>query len=297
LFHVQVVAACQHHQFAAWQGCRAVAAQRIRQVGLCGVGEKHARRTLDAGDEIADLRFGHADHRRQGQARIAAPGPAAIDHRKAAFHEQARHRFGQCIGLHARADRGVDIGEHAQALARQGAGRGDRVAQACDRAFRCFRQCPQGLDRNQSRHPLWAGRRHEAGDAGAHRVPEQREAFPLQRVGDVEHGVHRAGERIIRTRWQMQAAAMAGQVGGDQLDGGQKRRQWREAGGIVEPAVQGQDLRRVDGARAQAGDAAQRDLETELLHRRRAPHQRASSRCASAASASACAAASLRQGM
>src|SRR3546814_4098463 len=50
--------------------------------------------------------------------------------------------------------------------------------------------------------------RQQAGDAGAHRMAQQGEAFPAQRVGDVEHRMQRTGERVIRARRQVRAAAV-----------------------------------------------------------------------------------------
>jgi hypothetical protein len=179
---------------------------------------------------------------------------------------------------------------------------GDRLAQAPGGAFRGFRQRAQRLDRDEALHPLRARGREQAADAGAHRMPEQREALPAQRIGDVERRVDRAGEGIVGARRQVRAATVAGQVRRDQVDARQVRGQRHEAGGVVEPAVQRQHLRRAGRAGAQAGDAAQRRIEHELLHRsrllrRRRGHSAASARCTRAASMSACAGDALRQGM
>src|SRR3546814_1313158 len=68
-------------------------------------------------------------------------------------------------------------------------------------------------------------------------MAQQCEAFPAQRVGDVEHRMQRTGERVIRARRQVRAAAVAGQVGLGQVDARadafEFHRQRHEAGGVV----------------------------------------------------------------
>ncbi|KAG0904831.1 hypothetical protein G6F32_017267 [Rhizopus arrhizus] len=84
--------------------------------------------------------------------------------------------------------------------------------------------------------------------------------------------------------------AMAGQIDGDQLQRGQVRGQWHEAGGVVEPAVQGQHARTL-AVVAQAGDACATDLEFKRMQ------AHASEATASRARARACSGSALRQGM
>ena len=51
-------------------------------------------------------------------------------------------------------------------------------------------------------------------------MAEEGEAAPAQRIGDVEDRVDRADEGIVRARRQVRAAAVAGQVDGDQVEAG-----------------------------------------------------------------------------
>ncbi|KAG1470592.1 hypothetical protein G6F54_014529 [Rhizopus delemar] len=83
---------------------------------------------------------------------------------------------------------------------------------------------------------------------------------------------------------------MAGQIDGDQLQRGQVRGQWHAAGGVVEPAVQGQHARTL-AVVAQAGDACATDLEFKRMQ------AHASEATASRARARACSGSALRQGM
>jgi hypothetical protein len=114
-------------------------------------------------------------------------------------------------------------------------------------------QAAECFDRHQALDAV-ADRGGEAGDAGAHRMAEQAEAVPAQCVGDIEHVADRGGRGVAGTGRQMRAVAMAGQVDGHQLQRRQVRRQRHEAGGVVEPAMQGQHARAV-AVVAQAGDA------------------------------------------
>ena len=168
--------------------------------------------------------------------------------------------------------------------------RGER--DACDRAIRRFRQRTQRLDRDQPLDSLRTGRRDHAGDAGPHRMAEQGETLPAQRIGDVEDGVDRADEGIVAARRQMCAATVAGLVDGNDVEAGQVPQQRDEAGRIVQPAMQGQHLRCAGLAPAQSGDAAERNVDRKFAH-----HDHPSSPRASAASADACASPALRQGM
>jgi hypothetical protein len=123
-------------------------------------------------------------------------------------------------------------------------------------------------------------------------MPEQGEALPAQRIGDIEHRVHRTDEGIVAAGRQVRAAAVAGLVDRDQVDAMQVRRQRNEARRVVQPAVQGQHLRRAGFAAAQGADATERDLDLDVAH-----HDQPSSPCTSAANASACASPALRHGM
>ena len=289
----------QQDQLTTRQQGGALASQRIRQIRLGRLAEDHLGGAFDAGDQVFHLCFGHAGHGRQGQARITAPGKTAFDFRQPALDQQSHQWLGEATsrhsrGLHACAHRGVGIRKHAQALAGQRPVGRDRLAHPCHGLFRRFRQRAQCFNRDQALDPFGAGGRDQAADAAAHRMTQQGKTLPAQCIGDIQDCVDRTDEGIVGAGRQVRAAAMAGLIDRDQVDAMQMRRQRDETGGVVQPAMQGQHARPIGLVTlvAQAGDAAQRDIDMDFMHQRQP-----SSRCAKAVSASACAAPAFRHGM
>ncbi len=301
IVHVQVVASRHDDQLAMAQQSGAFAPQRLRKVGLRGFGVDHPRRTLDMGDQVAALRLAHAHGGRHGQARIAAPDETAVDRPQAAFDQQRRCRLAEIAGTgaQARADRGGDIGEHAQLLARQRGVGGERITQALRGAFLGFGQRAQGFDGQQALDPAWLRGRHQAGDHAAERMAEQRKALPAQRIGGGERRAQERDQQVIRRSRQVRARAVARHVDRHQVDIGQVRGQRHETGRVVEPAMQGEHARRTCAARAQPGQRAEGGFQRECAHRAHAgcAAVAASASRAIAASTRACASLSLRQGM
>ena len=70
---------------------------------------------------------------------------------------------------------------------------------------------------------------------------------------------------VIGACGQMHATAVAGQVDRHQFDRIQMPGQRHEAGGIIQPAMQGQHARFAGAATAQRGDAAQRDIKLGVV--------------------------------
>ena len=121
-------------------------------------------------------------------------------------------------------------------------------------------------------------------------MAEQAESVPAQCVGDIEYVADRGSRGVAGTRRQVRAVTVAGQIDGNQLQRRQVRRQRHEAGGVVEPAMQGQHAWAA-AVVAQAGDACAPDLEFKRLQ------AHASEDTASRARARACSGSALRQGM
>ncbi len=256
-----------------------------------GVDQVHG--TADAADHVAHLRFAHAHGGGPGEARIAAPGPAAVAHRRdAAFDEQPRRGLAQPAGLQARTHGGGRIGEHAAARASRLGVHRERFAQTLRGAVLGFDESTQRFDQGEAFDALRRGRRDQRRGRAAHRMPEQREGRPAQRVGRGQHGARGGDERVLGRRRQVGAGAVARQVERDEVEALQMRRDRHEARGVVEPAVQRQHARAAM-APAQRGETAEGGVEVQL------PHQsaRCSSRRAIAASTRACSGRSLRQGM
>ena len=123
------------------------------------------------------------------------------------------------------------------------------------------------LDCDQPFDPFRRGGSHHARDRRTERMPEQGEAVPPERVGHREHRARGVDHGVLGRGRQVRAGAMAGQVGGDQLDSRQVRLQRHEAGRVVEPTVQREHPRRARRPTAQAGEASEVGVDDELAQR------------------------------
>ena len=210
----------EHHQLAARQQARRVRGAAV-PANTAAPGRRRSpasgSRCRRPGSRICAsvMRM----HRRQGQARIAAPDEAALDRDHAALDQQPRDRLAQCIGLHPRAHRELEVGEHAQRLPGSARVGGDRVAQA---RRRCAPALPPARPAPRSR-PAASIR---CGQAAATRLampapiewPSSAKRSQPSASAMSSTALHRAGEGIVRARRQVRAGAVAGQVGRDQVD-------------------------------------------------------------------------------
>ena len=233
IFHVQVVPARQHRSSPCGSRRRARGA-----AARANTAAPDRRRSPASG--IRCRRSGRAPalrscaHRSAGSgadrcSRRSRPRPRAMPRstsRRATG--SLRCRWPAC----ARAPRPSRSGNTRSYLPGSARTRGDRVAQALRGALGRLRPARPALrSRPAARSAAGSAAASMLAMPRAHRMPEQREALPAQRIGDVEHRVHGAGEGVVRARRQMRAGAVAGQVrarpGRCRADARPAARSWR----------------------------------------------------------------------
>ena len=203
--------------------------------------------------------------RGQRESGIAGPDDAIGDRAHAAHDDRPRGLGIQTAGSDARRDGGIEVGEYAQAFVGRSGARRARTAEALQRAAAVVGQRPQRLDQHQPTHALGCGHGDQAGDRTTQRMPEQIEARQPQRIGRSQHGLDIVDEVVVRARRQMPRAAVSGQIQGDDMAlPRQPRRQLREAAGVVQPAVQGQQRRQGGVAPSLRGEVQPRQFDHPL---------------------------------
>ena len=194
---------------------------------------------------------------------------AAFGRRAAARDQQPRRFVVEVRVAETGRHRALEVGEEPRRRRNGLALVVERRDQLPGRVLGRRRQRPGALQQDHAADPVGKDRRHQRCDAGAHGVPDQREARPAEGVrsgGDLGHPVdevvHRRGRSVL-------GAAVARQVEGHQLELGQQRPQALEARRVVEPAMHGERRLTVLGP-PRAGrepEVRQLDLQLAAAHR------------------------------
>jgi len=165
----------------------------------------------------------------------------------AALDQDRRRRPRQPAGLAARLDRGFEARIQRRALARQRVHLIDGFPQVGRTIVGVAGGRSQAFDHRDPSDPLRQEGSDEAGDAAAQRVAEQGETPPAQRVGggddirnEIDEMVMNPRRMVMNPRRAVLGMAVSGQIQRHQPRVGQQRREGVEAGGVIQPAVQGQ---------------------------------------------------------